>query len=173
MNNTTKMDCSVVCEMFETINRKLEILSKPASNAVESKQVDLSTINVVTERLGTVIEEVRKSAKEGHQRRHTIDIASIKVFLSLVIMSLVIMGLSIALFEQRKSVNQYKDNYLKYRYIRMQGKANEGILYHLEQQFKDSDSIKIIRKQVEKYEDLVKEQAERIERVKRNSDGGS
>jgi hypothetical protein len=32
-----------------------------------------------------------------------------------------------------------------------------------------NDSINIIRKQVEKYEELVKEQAERIERAKREA----
>ena len=36
------------------------------------------------------------------------------------------------------------------------------------QQFKNNDSIEIVRKQVEKYEKLVKEQAERVERVKQN-----
>jgi hypothetical protein len=37
----------------------------------------------------------------------------------------------------------------------MQGQANEENLYWLEQQFKYGDSIKIIRKQVEKYEELL------------------
>jgi hypothetical protein len=40
----------------------------------------------------------------------------------------------------------------------------------LERQFKYNDSIKIIRKQVEKYEDLVREQAEQLERTKRNNE---
>jgi hypothetical protein len=44
----------------------------------------------------------------------------------------------------------------------MQGQSNEENLYRLEQQFKYSNSIKIIRKQVEKYGELVKEQAEKI-----------
>ncbi|GHT30787.1 hypothetical protein AGMMS49574_11280 [Bacteroidia bacterium] len=38
----------------------------------------------------------------------------------------------------------------------------------LENQFKYRDSIIIIRKQVESYEQLVKEQAEKIERVRLN-----
>ena len=44
----------------------------------------------------------------------------------------------------------------------MKGQIDEENIYREEQQFKYSDSIKIIRKQVEKYEELVKEQAERI-----------
>lgn len=50
----------------------------------------------------------------------------------------------------------------------MQGQTNEENLFRLERQFQYSDSIKIIRKQVEKYEELVKEQAERLERAKQN-----
>ena len=52
----------------------------------------------------------------------------------------------------------------------MQGQTDVDNLYRLEQQFQYSDSIRIIRKQVEKYEDLVKEQAERMERARRNSE---
>ncbi|MDR2621921.1 MAG: hypothetical protein LBC48_04985, partial [Dysgonamonadaceae bacterium] len=57
---------------------------------------------------------------------------------------------------------------MKYRYIKMQGQTDEESLYRLEQQFNYNDSIKIIRKQVEKYEELVNEQAERLQRAKQN-----
>lgn len=46
----------------------------------------------------------------------------------------------------------------------MQGEANGKSIYRLEQQFQYGNSIKIIRKQVEKYEKLVKEQVEKLER---------
>jgi len=45
----------------------------------------------------------------------------------------------------------------------MQGKAG-GNSIRLEQQFGNSDSVKIIRRQVEKYEKLAYEQTEQIER---------
>jgi len=48
----------------------------------------------------------------------------------------------------------------------MIGQTNEDSFIRLEHQFQYGDSIKIIRKQVEKYEELVKEQAERLERMK-------
>ena len=50
----------------------------------------------------------------------------------------------------------------------MQGQTNEESIYRLEQQFKYGDSIKIVRKQVEKYKELVREHAEKVERAKRN-----
>ena len=51
----------------------------------------------------------------------------------------------------------------------MQGQTDEANLYRLERQFQYSDSIKIVREKVEKYEALVKEQAERIERANQNN----
>jgi len=50
----------------------------------------------------------------------------------------------------------------------VQGQTNVENLYRLERQFKNNDSIEIVRKQVENYEELVKEQVERIERAKQN-----
>jgi predicted secreted Zn-dependent protease len=52
----------------------------------------------------------------------------------------------------------------------MYGRINEENLYRLECQFKYNDSIKIIRKHVETYEELVRKQAERIERAIQNAD---
>jgi len=52
----------------------------------------------------------------------------------------------------------------------MQGQTNEENIYRLEHQFRYNDTIKIIRKQVEKYEELVKKQAEKLERARRNSE---
>jgi len=52
----------------------------------------------------------------------------------------------------------------------MYGQANEENLYWLERQFKYNDSIRIIRKQVEKYEELLKEQTEKMNRAKREND---
>jgi hypothetical protein len=167
MSDKNKIDTSTVYEMFETINRKLDKL--PIDKPVESAQNDLSALNIVAERFKNVIEEARKPVKVEHQHRYSINIASSKVFLSLLIMLFLIVGLLITIGEQVKNKSRYWDNDLKYRYIKMQGQTNEANLYRLEQLFRNSDSIKIIRKQVEKYEDLVKAQAERIERAKQNS----
>jgi len=48
--------------------------------------------------------------------------------------------------------------------------TNEDSFNRLEHQFQYNDSIKIISKQLEKYEELVKEQAERMERIRQNSE---
>jgi hypothetical protein len=78
--------------------------------------------------------------------------------------------LSWAIANQQQTISQYQNNDLKYRYVKMRGEINEDNLYRLERQFKHDDSIKIIRKQIEKYEELVKEQVEKMERAKWNSE---
>ncbi|MDR2145964.1 MAG: hypothetical protein LBE91_05860 [Tannerella sp.] len=154
MVNTNKMDVSTVYEMFEEINSKL---NKHTNVPTEPAQVDMTTVNNLAEKLENVMEGVKKPAKVEHHHRHTIDIRSSKVFLSLTIMALTILGLSYFIGEQRKSIGQYKENDLKYRYIKMQGQISEKNLYRLEEQFQYGDSIKIIRRQVEEYEKSVKE----------------
>lgn len=67
---------------------------------------------------------------------------------------------------------QLSDNDLKYRHIKMYGEANQEKLMDLETVFtyqRDEQQIALIREQVETYERLVKEQAEKIERVRLNT----
>ena len=172
MSNTSKMDTSAVFEMFETIK---ELIIKQPQKQTEKQaepvkaDIDTSVLDAITARIEVAVEEMQKPTIIENRHRHTIDIGSSKVFLSLVFMALIILGLSYFVGEQRRSISQYKENDLKYRYIKMQGQTNEENLYRLEQQFQYRDSIKVIRKQVEKYEELVKEQAERMERAKREN----
>jgi hypothetical protein len=134
----SKMDVSTVFEMFEEINRKL------TDKSAEPLQVDLTAINTMTERFEDIIKEARKPSYVEY--RHKIEIASNWVFLSLIGMGLMILGLSYFIGNQRQTISRFKDNDLKYRYIKMQGQTDEENLYRLEQQFHYSDSIKIIRK---------------------------
>jgi hypothetical protein len=161
------MDISTVYEMFEKINEKL---NERADNTVEPAQVDMTAIDILTERLENVIDEVRKPSTVKHQHHHTIDIRANWFFLSWVTLVIIILGLFWAIANQRQTISQYKESDLKYRYIKMRGETDEESIYRLEQQFQYGDSIKILRKQVEKYEELVKEQAERLERAKQNSE---
>ena len=164
--NTDKMNVSAIFEMFETIKKKLEAAKPQMDINIQSY---IQSVRAMTERLETLTEEIRNGKPAKVEHRHTIDIGSNKIFISLIGMFLMIMGMFFAVYEQRKTISQYKDSDLKYRYIKMQGQTDEENIYRLERQFKYNDSIKIIRWQVEKYEELVKEQAERIERAKREN----
>ncbi|GHU56559.1 hypothetical protein FACS189411_07500 [Bacteroidia bacterium] len=165
--SSDKMNSSNVYEMFEEVKGlgiqiKNKLMETPS--APEQVSIDVTAITDLTERLETVIEEVRKPVK--HEHRHVIEVASSKVFLSMLVMVITIFGLAFAIGNQRETISQYRNNDLKYRYIKMQGQTNEGNLHRLDKQFEYRDSVAIIRKQVEKYEELVREQAERIERAR-------
>jgi hypothetical protein len=163
-----KIDTQTVCEMFEELNKKLDKqaeLAKPIQ-----AQIDTAAIDAVTGRLENVIEEIKKPNIVEHQHRHTVSIASNWFFLSWVALVVIILGLFWAIANQRQTISQYRESDLKYRYIKMRGKTNEENLYRLEQQFQYDDSIKIIRKQVYRYEELVKEQAEKMERAKQDNE---
>jgi hypothetical protein len=167
-----KIDTQTVYEMFEKINEKLDKQTNTSAEPTKPVQaeVDMTAINTVTEQLENVIEEMKKPNIVEHQHRYTLDIRSNWFFFSWVALVIVILGLFLAIANQRQTISQYRESDLKYRYIRMQGETDGESIYRLEQQFQYSDSIGIIRKQVEKYEELVKEQAERIERAKRDSE---
>lgn len=86
--------------------------------------------------------------------------------------TIITMGLLILLswggniWQLRKN-SQLKDNDLKYRYVKMEGKASPQDLLRLGTIFtyeRNMDSISVIRERVETYERLVKEKAEKIER---------
>ena len=164
MGNINKMDTSAVFEMFETISKKLD--KQATDNSTESILVDLTAVNGMTERFEKIIEEVCKPVNVKHH--HKIEIDSNWFFFSWIGLAIVILALFWAFADQRETINQFKENDLKYRYIKMNGQTNEESLHRLEQQFLYDDSIKIVRKQVERYEELVREQAERIERARRN-----
>jgi len=169
--STNKMDTSAVYEMFEKV---IERLNKQPEKSVEKQtepvKVDTTAFEAAVERLDNAVEEVKKPSIVEHQHRHTIDfdIRANWFFFSWVGLVIVIFGLFWALADQKETINQFKENDLKYRYIKMQGQTNEESLYRLERQFQYGDSIKIICKQVEKYEELVREQTERMKRAKKN-----
>jgi hypothetical protein len=157
------MDTSEVFALFETINSKLDRqLNKPIP-------VNLTEDNALAEQLKNVIEEIKKPIQIKHHHCHTIDIRSNWFFFSWVALVVIILSLFWTMANQRQTIRQYKDNDLKYRYIKMQEQTGEKTFYRLEQQFQYNDSIKIIRKQVERYEELIKKQAEKIEKAIRNT----
>ncbi|KAA6340631.1 hypothetical protein EZS27_011520 [termite gut metagenome] len=163
--NNEKMDTSAVYTLFEELK---ESLKQRDEKPVEPAQVDMTAVNTMTERFENLIEEIKKPTKVEHH--HVISIGSNKVFFSLIGTCIVILILSFVIYNQRQTISQYEDNDLKYRCIKMQGQATENNIYRLERQFEYRDSITIVRKQVEQYERLMEEQAEKVEQARRNAD---
>lgn len=130
-----------------------------------------SSLDAVAELLGALKAEKQDSIVE-HHHRHAIEIASSKVFLSMIVMGLLILGLSFVIGNQRRTISQFRDNDLKYRYVKMHDGATPGEIKALETIFtydRNADSVQLIRRQVIQYERLVEEQAEKIEQARLNA----
>ena len=166
-----KMDSAAVYELFETIKNKLDKQEKKQTKPVKV-DFDISPIDAATERFVKAAEEANKPSVVEHRHRHKIDIdiQSNWFFSSWIALVFIIGALFWVIADLRETNNQYVDNDLKYRYVKMIGQTNEDSFIGLENQFSYSDSLKIIRKQVERYEDLVTAQAEKIERARQNGE---
>jgi len=93
-----------------------------------------------------------------------VDFRRSKTAITIITVALVILfSLSGNIWQLRNNI-QARDNNLKYRYIKMEGKASSKDLLRLETIFtNDRDSISVIRDMVESYEQLMKKQVEKIE----------
>ncbi len=68
-------------------------------------------------------------------------------------------------FYQRKKIATYKDNDLKYRYVQMHGEITPAGVIALKNIFENrSDSLRLVRKQVEQKENAVVEKSKRLDK---------
>lgn len=112
-----------------------------------------------------VIGEVRKPVKAEY--RHIFSLESNKIFFSVIGLSLAFLISLFVIYFQREELSTYKDNDLKYRYMKMLGEPTSGELNTLENIFENvRDSVKLIRKEVEKHEKAVLEEAKRLEKAR-------
>ena len=120
------------------------------------------------------IDEMGKESRTVIRKEHilSLDFKNSKTVITLCCMGLVILFSLVGNFWQMRQNGQLSDNDLKYRYIKMYGEANQEKLMDLETVStyqRDEKQIALIREQVETYERLVKEQAEKTERARLNT----
>lgn len=156
-----------VYTLFEEIKGLIKKGNNNASAVIqpEIELPDLSVISELTDKLQETIEEVRKPVKtECH---HTFSIASNKIFFSVIGMGIALIVCMFAIYYQREKITTYKDNDLKYRYVKMQGTITPENIANLESVFANRrDSVKLIRNQVNGYEKSLLEEAKRLEQAR-------
>ncbi|MDR1091117.1 MAG: hypothetical protein LBL79_08590 [Prevotella sp.] len=165
------IDINEVYTLFEEIK---ELVKKGNENkqTVAQPEVqpkielsDFSVINELTDKLDKTIEEVRKPVKTEH--RHIFSLDSSKVFVGVMGSCIVTILCLCTIFYQRKEISSCADNDLKYRYIKMQGETTPREIELLEDIFENNrDKVKPIRKEVEKHEKAVLEEAKRLEKAR-------
>ena len=181
--NNEKMDSSAVSIMFEEIKQKLEkVENKLSKNKTSEINVpDLSDlkncINQFNEQLLPKLRNAENAITKPRVQKvnHcvSVDIKSSWVVVTILCLSLLFCTSLSLIYNLKEANDRLSDNDLKYRYIRMQGEANHDTLLKLENDFtynRNYDNISGIRNQVEKYERLVKEQAEKIEQARFNEE---
>lgn len=135
---------------------------------------DFSTVTNLVNQIDEKINTLNIPQKFVIKREYafSLDFKNSKAAITMIAMGLVILLSLTGNIWQYNRNGQLKDNDLKYRYVRMHGEANQESLLNLETVFtydRNQDSIAIIRKLIETYERLVKEQAEKIERARLNA----
>jgi len=171
-----KMDSSAVYAMFEEIKEDLNkrpaqqaAPAQPTATAPKISAEDIDKIERLTESLDSVNEKLDIPLKH----RHTIDFMSSKA-LSVLAAAIVALMISVVIVNnQRGTIKQFRDNDLRYRYIQMKGQAAPEDVLMLRDVFdynRNADSIKAIRQRVERYEQLIQEQAESEARARLNAE---
>ena len=160
------IDISEVYTLFEEIRELVKVGSKnntPIQPEIELP--DLSAIADLSGKLDETLQEIRKPGKVEHH--HIFSIASNKVFVGVIGLCIVCLFFLFTVFNQQKEIAIYKDNDLKYRYVRMQGEITPTGLINLDSIFDNRrDSVRMIRKQAEQYEKAIIEEAKRLERAR-------
>lgn len=186
--NSTKMDTSAVYALFEELKQQITNLDKgikqnsnkiqqSSGNPDQSISEETSPIwetfqnltNQMEEKLNLLNTPYKSIIRKEHS--FSIDFKNSKAVLFLLALALAVLVSTSGNIWQLNRNSQLQDNDLKYRYVKMIGKASRAHLLRMENIFtynRDNDSIDIIRKQVELYEQLVKEQAEKIEQGQLN-----
>lgn len=179
-NKNETMDSAAVYTMFEEV-KELQTKQLAATQAAQSAPntvpvavpaldtEDRKIIEGLNSRLDTVSEQLNRPLRH----HHTLDFMSNKALIALVVATVAFLASLWVINSQRQTIARFRDNDLKYRYIEMRGEATPADILQLHEVFdfnRNIDSIRTIRRQVEQYEQLVREQAETAARAKLNAD---
>jgi hypothetical protein len=171
-----KMDTGKVYTMFEDVKALLtKLVAAQATPAPAPEPApalapeDGAKIETLTTKLDRIDEKLDRPLKH----HHTIDFMGNWALIALVVAVGVLFVSLWINHNQRQTIGQFRDNDLKYRYIQMRGEATPNDILQLREVFefnRNPDNIKLIRRQVERYEQLIQQQAENEARAKLNDE---
>ncbi|MDL2244471.1 hypothetical protein LJC54_03090 [Parabacteroides sp. OttesenSCG-928-J18] len=160
------IEINEVYTLFEEIKKLIKKGNDNTSTVVqpEIEFPDFSCINDLTDKLEKTIEEVHQPIRTEHH--YVISFSSYKTVAFIVLGVLLVVSLFVAVHQYRELAS-YKDNDLKYRFIKLRGDTTAEELLQLEDVFDSNpDGVKSIRKQVKEYEKALAEEAKRLERAR-------
>ncbi len=175
------MDTGKVYTMFEEIKENQakqltaieKLQSQPDPTLTESAPALSSEDGEKIETLTAKLDRVDEKLDLPLKHHHTIDFMSNWALIALVLAVGALIASLWIIDNQRKTLAGFRDNDLKYRYIQMRGEATPNDILQLREVFefnRNPDNIKLIRRQVELYEQLIQQQAENEARAKLNDE---
>mgnify|MGYP001434120027 FL=1 len=150
----------------------IEIIIKEALKNSQNKEVDRVQGNTeVLDKLEELKEALQNKKPESQKVTHriSIDIASSKTFLSIMVIGVIILVSSFFIYQQQGTIKSLSDNDLKYRYIKAYNQIDSISIVLLEDIFeynRKPELIRKLRKDVEQFERNVVERAERLEEAR-------
>ncbi len=164
--------------MFEEINQKLDKniqqLSQNRPQAQENEDIEklISAVETFTEIQSTKLNSIEKLIQK-EKRKIEFTPTSIQGMIFSFSLMAILLAMAVWNYSLRNQNGTLADNDLKFRYIQMQGNATAKDFTKLDTLFhfnRNSKKIKALRKQVESFEENVRQRArilEQEERLKR------
>lgn len=161
---------------LEKFGQKQSEVNTSSNNTTNEEISELKSIfDTFQEEQFEKLDEVENLIR-SEKRKIEFIVTSIPGLSVLFSLATILVVLSFWIYSLKIQINNYSDNDLKYRFIQMQGKAESEDLAILDSVFyfnRNSKKIKELRKQVEAFEENVKQRAriiEQEERLKREKD---
>lgn len=171
---------ATVKELSERGMRSDEQLNKIINGAGEylhqKQNSHLATLKPVLEAMAEKLDELPTGPQNTTIRREhhfSVDFRNIKAALTMIAMGFIILvSLGFNIHQANRS-NTLRDNDIKYRYIEMRGSVTSKEILMLREVFdynRNADSIHLIRQRVERYEQLIRKEAETEARAQLNAE---
>lgn len=161
---------------LEKIAQKQSEVNTSSNNTTSEEISELKSIfDIFQEEQFEKLDEV-ESLIRSEKRKIEFTLASMPGLYILFSLATVLVTLSFWIYSLKTQVNDFSDNDLKYRFIQMQRKADSEDFAILDSVFyfdRNSKKIKGLRKQVEAFEENVKQRAriiEQEEKLKKEKD---
>ena len=147
------------------------VKAQPSTEILNSLNEIKTSQEQKTDEVKTLVQKLKTTIEDGvhNFKHHRIGFETPFVFWTIVIETMLILGLFTWIIISEKPNQDRIDNDLKYRYIKMKGDASAEQIATLEDIFelsRDSQKIEQMREDVETYEEAVRKQAALAEQAR-------
>ena len=173
LEEQTKVLNSNFSAISESVRDIKSIVNKSQSSSdVLNSLTEIKTIQEQkSDEVKTLVQKLKRTIEEGvhNFKHHRIGFETPFVFWTIVIETMLILGLFTWIIISEKPNQDRIDNDLKYRYIKMKGDASAEQIATLEDIFelnRNTEAIEQMREDVETYEEAVRKQAALAEQAR-------